>query len=314
MAGVTDSTFRCMARKYGAALVFTELVSADGLIRRNRRTLELISFQEGERPVGIQIFGNDPKVMAVAAKTAEEIKPDLIDLNFGCPARKVVGRGAGAALLREPGLLGAIAGMVVKAVNVPVTAKIRSGWNDDLPVAVEAAHILEQEGLSAVTIHPRSRKMEFSGKADWSLIRAVKEAVSIPVIGNGDVLEPEDGKRMLDETGCDLVMVGRGAMGRPWIFRELDHFLNTGQKTTALSIKERMAVCIEHYLLVISLEGKERGVKPMRKHLGWYLKGLPGSSSLKQEIFKLTDPDAVIALLRSYAEGSTGNQDRMRES
>ncbi len=302
MAGVTDRAFRSVAKSEGAALVFTGLISADGLVRDSQKSRRMMAFVPDERPIGIQLFGSDPEIVAEAAREVEKLKPDLIDLNFGCPVRKVVKCGAGAALLKDLGRIRVVVKTVVSAVSIPVSGKIRSGWNEAHPVAVEASRILEEEGACAVTVHARTKKMRFGGRADWGVIREVKEAVSLPVIGNGDVLSPEDGKRMLEETGCDLVMIGRGSLGRPWIFRQMNHYLETGERLNDPSFGERIEVCLKHYTLALQLLGKARGVKEMRKHVGWYLRGMPGSRQVRQEIFSMTDSGKVESRLRHYAD------------
>jgi len=302
MAGVADNAFRLIAKSWGASIVFTELVSADGIVRNSAKSYRLFRFLPEERPIGIQLFGNEPEVMAKAALEVEKVKPNFIDLNFGCPAKKVVARGAGAALLKELPRMKAIVRAVVSAVSTPVTGKIRSGWDDKHLVAVEAAQILEEEGACAVTVHPRTQKMKFKGKADWELIRMVKESVSIPVIGNGDIISPEDGKKMIETTGCDLIMIGRGALGRPWIFKEINHYLETGKLLEEPDNRKRIEICIKHYNLALKLLGEERAVKEMRKHIGWYAKGMRESSKFRKKIFSLTDPEEVISNLRKYAE------------
>jgi len=302
MAGVADSAFRLMAKSEGVALVYTELVSADGVVRDSSKSLRLFEFLPEERPIGVQLFGSDPEIMAEAARQVEELRPEFIDLNFGCPVRKVVRRGAGAALLKDLGRIRAIVRAVVSATSIPVSGKIRSGWDGTHMVAVDASRILEEEGACAVAVHARTKKMGFGGGADWRVIREVKESVSLSVIGNGDVMSPEDGKRMLEETGCDLVMIGRGALGRPWIFRQMNRYLETGEKLNDPSFGERIEVCLKHYSLALRLLGKERGVKEMRKHVGWYLRGMEGSRQVRQEIFSMKDPEKIESRLRWFAD------------
>ena len=293
MAGISDSPFRLLAKAYGASMVYTELISANALTRDSEKTMRLMRFKDEERPIGIQLFGSDPGAMARAAEIADALKPELIDLNFGCPAKKVAKQEAGAAILRDLPRMREIIRQVISAASVPVSGKIRSGWDTDSIVAVEAASILEQEGACAVAVHARTRKMGFSGSADWSIIRDVKEAVSIPIIGNGDIFSPEDAVRMLNETGCDLVMIGRGARGRPWIFRQTDAYLKNGIQPADPSFRERIDICLQHYDLALSYIETKRAVHEMRKHIGWYLKGIPGISLIKREIFHMENPDKV---------------------
>jgi nifR3 family TIM-barrel protein len=302
MAGITDTPFRLAAREWGAGFTVSELVSADGLVRQSEKTYALMAFDPQERPFGIQVFGSDPSVMAEAARIAERLEPDFIDLNFGCPARKVVHRGAGAALLTDLDRLQSIARSVKAAVSVPVSAKIRSGWEEGKPVAVEAARILEAEGMDAVTVHARTRQAGFKGKADWTLIREVRQAVSITLIGNGDVSEPEDAKRMLDDTGCDFVMVGRGALGRPWIFDRIERLMKTGESVPEPSPRERIGVCLAHYALALRFRPAGKAVKEMRKHIAWYLRGMPGAAEFRSQVFTLTDPALVTEKLKAFGE------------
>jgi tRNA-dihydrouridine synthase B len=302
MAGVTDSAFRRIAKSEGAVLVTTELVSSEGLVRDSGKSFRLLEFLPEERPIGFQLFGSDPVVMAKAVRRVEELRPDFIDLNFGCPAKKVVRNGAGAALLRDLPRMEAIAKAAVSATSIPVSAKIRSGWSASQIVAVEASRMLENAGIQAICIHPRTQKMGFQGRADWALIGRMKASVSVPVIGNGDVCTPEDGKRMLEETGCDAVMIGRGALGRPWIFRQMNHYLKMGENLDDPSYRERIEVCLRHYRLALQSSDEYRGVMEMRKHIGWYLRGMPESSRIRQEIFTMSESQDVIACLRRYAD------------
>lgn len=302
LAGVSDSAYRLIARKAGAAMVFSELVSADGLVRDSAKTFDLLKFEEAERPYGIQIFGTDPDVMAEGAKRAAELKPDVIDLNFGCPAKKVVKRGAGSACLKDVGNLGAIVKAVVQAVQLPVTVKIRSGWDADHIVATDVARISEDAGAQAITVHPRTQSMGFKGKADWRVIAQVVRAVQIPVIGNGDVASAEDAHDMLSQTGCCGVMIGRASFGAPWIFKQVHAFLSEGIRIPDPLATERIDQCLAHYVLALKMYGSGYAVREMRKHVGWYLKGLPGSSRVRQEIFSLDDSKQVIEVLKKYQD------------
>ena len=301
LAGVADSSFRLLCRQLGAAIVFSEMISADGLVRDDRRTQQYLSFQENERPIGIQIFGSNSTIMAEAAKRVEAVAPDFIDLNFGCPVKKVVKRGAGAAILKDLTLLRKITSAVRTATSLPVTAKIRSGWSESNINAIEIAHILEDCGVCAITIHPRTQTQLFKGHANWEIIRYVKQAVSIPVIGNGDIKNAVDAKKMLSETGCDLVMIGRGALGNPWIFKQINDCFKTNLfNNIAITLDQRLNVCLQHLDSVVKDKGKYRGIFEMRKHLAWYIKGLPYNSAFKATLFKLKEIEQVKEELINY--------------
>ncbi|MDM7924809.1 MAG: tRNA dihydrouridine synthase DusB [bacterium] len=302
MAGIADSPFRLMARACGAGMVFSELVSADGLVRNSGKTRRLMDFLPEERPFGIQLFGHDPAVLAEAAKIAEALQPDCLDLNFGCPARKVVRRGAGVGVMTDLDRMGRIAEGVVRAVRLPVSAKIRTGWEEGKPVAVEAAKILESCGIRALTLHGRSGQAAFRGAADWSVIRAVRESVSIPVIGNGDIVSAADALRMLTETGCDLVMIGRGALGRPWIFSAVRTLVETGRPSEDPPFRDRIDACLEHYRTALRLLPEAKAVREMRKHIAWYTRGMPGAAELRREAFTLTDPEDVRTRLEAFRD------------
>jgi nifR3 family TIM-barrel protein len=293
MAGVTASAFRRICREYGAGLVVTEMVSSDGLVRGGARTAEYMAFDPAERPIGIQLFGSDPEVMADAARRVEtEARPDFIDMNFGCPVKKVVGRSAGSALLRQPRRLGAIARRVAAAVRLPVTAKIRSGWEVGSENAVEIARILEDSGVQAVAVHPRSRGEAFGGAAHWDIIRDVKAAVGIPVIGNGDVRAPADALNLLRLTGCDAVMIGRAALGSPWIFARIRHFLTTGEDLPPPTAAERIAMFLRHYRMLAEARAAAAAMRDLRSHFAWYTKGIPGSARLRGLVMSIDTPAA----------------------
>jgi nifR3 family TIM-barrel protein len=301
LAGIADSTFRLICIEKGASLAYTEMVSADGLMRGNDRTIALLSFVEAERPIGIQLFGSEPSTMAKAAEKALAFSPDFVDLNFGCPARKVVGRQAGCALLNNLALLRTIASSVVSAVDVPVTAKIRSGWDSKTINADKVSGMLEDCGVKAVAVHARSRAEKFRGKADWDVIARVKSSVSIPVIGNGDVTAPEDAVRMLEQTGCDAVMIGRGALGNPWVFSRTRHLLSTGEPFPLPSVSERLEQLLGHLALMQRKAGEDSLALAMRKHVGWYTKGLPGSSRLRQKTNQVSSWSEMRRLIVEFA-------------
>jgi tRNA-dihydrouridine synthase B len=302
MAGIGDSPFRLLARACGAGMVTSELISADGLARNSEKTRRLMEFRPEERPYGIQLFGSDPAVMADAAPVAASLNPDWLDLNFGCPARKVVRRGAGVGVMTDLDRMGRIAEAVVRSVPLPVSAKIRTGWEEGRPVAVDAAKILESCGIRAVTVHGRSGQAAFRGRADWTVIRAVRESVSIPVIGNGDVVTGPDALRLLEETGCAFVMIGRGALGRPWIFSVIRKALETGCPPEDPPFRERVDWCIRHYRAAITLLPVSKAVREMRKHIAWYMKGMPGAAEFRREAFTITDPEDVLRRLEAFRD------------
>lgn len=306
-AGITDSITRRLAREYGADITISELVSAEGLVRDHDKTKSLLYFTSEERPIGLQLFGADPGRMAEAAIYAASLQPDFIDLNFGCPARKVVGKNGGSSLLLNLPLIEEIISRTVKAVSIPVTIKYRSGWDDKSIVAVEVARIAESCGASAVSLHPRTRAQGFSGESDWSLIAKVKKSVNIPVIGSGDIDSPQKAKRMFDETGCDAIMVCRAAFGNPWIFRRIRQYLDTGELLDETSPEERIKLAIRHLQMSIAYYGNPRGIFAMRSKLAWYLHGLPGASKIRIELMKLTDEAAIIRLLNEFANRFGGD-------
>jgi len=322
LAGIADSTFRLLCKEKGASLVCTEMVSADGLVRGNAQTLSLLSFSDAERPIAVQLFGADTDTMVRAAEKAMGLSPDIIDLNFGCPARKIIGKQAGCALLNNLALLRKIAASVVSAVGVPVTAKIRSGWDEKTINADKVSRMLEDSGVSAVTVHARSRADKFSGKADWDVIGRVKASVGIPVIGNGDVFAPQDVERMMRETGCDAVMIGRGALGNPWIFSLSRHFLETGELLPFPSTKERLELLLRHIALSEKKASEEKtkgrsdyfSALALRKHVGWYTKGLPQSSKLRQEVNRVTSFEGIRDLIEKFAATQSDERTERRRN
>lgn len=300
MAGVTDHPFRVICKRYGAAMVYSEMVSAKGLHYRDKKTAALMRMTDAERPAAIQIFGSDAEIMSEIVPQVIEIShPDIIDINMGCPTPKIVNNGDGSALMKDARLAGEIVRAVSDVSPVPVTVKIRAGWED--VTAVELAKTLEANGAAAIAVHGRTRAQFYRGKADWSVIRNVKSAVDIPVIGNGDIQRAEDVPAMLEYTGCDAVMVGRGAQGNPFIFRQINELLN-GDRVTYPTPRERVVQAREHTAALIAEMGEYRGVREARKHIAWYIKGIRGTARFKTEIFKTTSADAMLEMLDDFSD------------
>ena len=284
MAGVTDLPFRLLCKEQGCGLMYTEMVSAKAILYKNRNTGPLMEVRPEEEPVALQLFGSDPEIVSDIAAQVEDGPYAFIDINMGCPVPKIVNNGEGSALMKNPNLVEEILTALVKKVKKPVTVKFRKGFDDDHINAVEIARIAESCGVSAVAVHGRTRAQFYSGKADWDIIRQVKEAVKIPVIGNGDIFTPEDAKRMLYETGCDGLMIARGAKGNPWIFSRTLHYLETGELLGPPDKEELKETILRHAQLQIQFKGEYLGLCEMRKHLSWYTVGLPHSSSLRNDV------------------------------
>jgi len=304
MAGVSDAAMRLICHEQGAAWSVSEMLSAKGWIYsqgKNRNTLELLTRLPGEGTAALQLFGREPELMAEAAVQLEGAGFDFYDLNFGCPAPKITGNGEGSALMREPELIGRIVRAIADAVKQPVTVKIRAGWDESSVNAVEVAKICEQAGAAAIAVHGRTRVQQYSGRADWGVIREVKKAVSVPVFGNGDIKSGADAIRMIDETGCDAVLVARACEGNPWIFREIKSALE-GREHLPPTGRERVEMALRHFELEAQLHGERGGLLEMRKHIAWYIHGMRGAAKFREKINTMEDANAVRASLREFAE------------
>lgn len=303
MEDVTDPSFRYMCKRFGADVVYTEFISADGLIRDAWKSRAKLNIDEGERPVGIQIYGHLIEPMVEAARIAATAAPDIIDINFGCPVKKIAGRGAGSGMMRDVPLMVEMTRQIVEAVNIPVTVKTRLGWDEDSKNIEDIALRLQDTGIKALTIHGRTRAQMYKGEADWTLIGAVKNNpnIHIPIIGNGDVNSAESAKAMFDRYGVDGVMIGRATYGRPWIFREIKHYLATGEILPQPSVIERVEIAKEHLAKSLEIKGEKVGILEMRRHLSNYFKGLPNFKETRLKLVTLNDPEQLFETIDSIA-------------
>lgn len=300
MAGVTDLPFRLLCKEQGAGLLCMEMVSAKAILYKNRNTQALLAIDPREKPVSLQLFGSDPDIIAQIAHQIEELPFDILDINMGCPVPKIVSNGEGSALMKNPRLAGEIIEKTAKAIQKPLTVKIRKGFDEEHVNAVEMAHIAQECGAAAVAVHGRTRQQYYSGKADWDIIRQVKEAVSIPVIGNGDLLTAEDVIRMKEETGCDGFMIARGAQGNPWIFKQILHYFETGEQLPRPSLSEVGDMILRHAQMMIEYKGEYTGIHEIRKHAAWYTGGYPNSARLREHFNSVETYEALEEMILQW--------------
>lgn len=298
MAGVTDLPFRLLCKEQGAGLLCMEMVSAKAIYFNNKNTEELLTIDDREPPVSLQLFGSDPDIISEMAKKIENRPFSILDINMGCPVPKVAGNGEGSALMKNPKLVEEIVSKTAKAIKKPVTVKIRKGFDDEHINAVEIARIAESAGAAAVAVHGRTREQYYSGKADWDIIRQVKEAVKIPVIGNGDVTSPEAARQLMETTGCDGIMIGRGAQGNPWIFRQILHWMEIGEEEPKPDLEEVKAMILRHARMLVEYKGAYTGIREMRKHVAWYTAGYPNSAKLRARVNEIESLEALEHLIQ----------------
>ena len=304
MAGVTDLPFRTICKEKGCGMLYTEMINAKALCYDDENTKKMLNLEDDGHPVAVQIFGSDPEYMGKAASIMNQYTNDILDINMGCPAPKVIKNGDGSALMRNPKLAAEVLTAVVKNSEKPVTLKIRKGWDDNSVNALEIAKIAEECGISALAIHGRTREQFYSGKADWDIIAEIKQFINIPVIGNGDVFDVQDAVNMLEKTKCDAIMIGRGSQGNQWIFNRINHYMKTGEVLPEPTLEEKISTAIKHMNLAVAEHGEYVAVREMRKHIGWYLKGLKNSAKYRDQINKITDYKEVIAILEEYVQHS----------
>jgi nifR3 family TIM-barrel protein len=300
MAGVTDLPFRLLCKEQGVDLVYTEMVSAKGVQYNNKNTEQLLQIADEERPAALQLFGADPDILRDTARRLEHRNFDILDINMGCPVPKVVNNGEGSALMKNPKLIGEIVRKVSTDYSKPVTVKIRKGFHEDSINAVEVAKIAEENGAAAIAVHARTREQYYSGKADWEVIRQVKEAVSVPVIGSGDVFSPQDAKAMIEQTGCDAIMMARGTRGNPWFFAQIKAYLNKGVLLPKPNFDEVRAMILRHAVMLADYKGETIAIREMRKHVAWYTTGYPGSAKLRNHVNEIETMDDLKKLLEKY--------------